>query len=84
VVVAQGDAVLTASTKESRAVPARPVTRQQPELAKVSLLAQKCGVPVATDARSGRARASKRAPLILNRPRADPDQASFTLIDPSA
>jgi hypothetical protein len=60
------------------------VTRQHPELAKVSLLAQKWGVPVATDARSDRAWASRRAPLILSWPRADPAQASFTLIDPSA
>lgn len=76
-------------TKESRAVPARAVTRQHPGLAKVSLAAQKwgeCAIPGATVARSGRAWASSLVPVNVNRLPAEraPHHQNFSLIEPSA
>jgi hypothetical protein len=76
-------------TKVSFAVPARVVTRQHPELANVSLLAQKWGerAPLGTTfATSGLAWASSRAPVTVRRLPAEwaPHHGNFSLIEPSA
>ena len=75
-------------TKVRFAVPARPVTRQHPELANVSLLAQKWGecAPLGTTfALSGLAWASSLAPATVRRLPAEraPHHGNFSLIEPS-